>query len=52
VVEIAHDLLIRKLGDLGGTVSNGTGKNSSPDEFDFHAQDFTRPLEKVTMEAI
>jgi hypothetical protein len=52
VVEIAQDLLVRKLGDLGGTVSNGTGKNSSPDEFDFHAQHFARPLETITMEAI
>jgi hypothetical protein len=45
-------LIVRKLGDLGGTFSNGTGKNSSPDEFDFHAQHFARPLEKITMEAI
>jgi hypothetical protein len=40
------------LGDPRGTVSNGIGKNSSPDEFDFHAQHFARPLEKITMEAI
>jgi hypothetical protein len=44
-IEIAQDLLVKKLGDLAG-------KNSTPDDFDIYAQHFARPLEKTTMEAI
>jgi hypothetical protein len=51
-VQIAHDLLVRKLGDLGGTGNNASRKISPSDEFEFHAQHFARPLEQFTMEAI
>jgi hypothetical protein len=51
-IEIAQDLLVKKLGDLAGTVNMGTSKNSTPDDFDLYAQHFARPLEKTTMEAI
>jgi hypothetical protein len=51
-IEIAQDLLVKKLGDLADTVNTGTSNNPTPDEFDLYAQHFARPMEKTTMEAI
>jgi hypothetical protein len=45
--QVAHDLLVKKLGDLAGENHSEEG----PD-FDFYAQHFQRPLEKDKMEAI
>lgn len=46
-VQVAQDLLIRKLGELAGEETN-------PDEpdYDFYAQHFERPIEQSKMEAI
>jgi hypothetical protein len=50
-IEIAQDLLVKKLGDLAG--DNNAGVNTSiPDEFDLYAQHFARPIEKIKMDAI
>jgi hypothetical protein len=46
-VQVAQDLLIKKLGDLAGEEAN----YYEPD-FDFYAQHFERPMEKNKMEAI
>jgi hypothetical protein len=45
--QVAHDLLIRKLGELAGDESN-------PDEpdYEFYAQHFERPIELSKMQAI
>ena len=51
-VEIAQDLLSRKLGGLGSTVGNGSVNNANTDDFDLYAQHFARSVEKITMEAI
>jgi hypothetical protein len=51
-IEIAQELLVKKLGNLAGTVDMGTNKLPTPDDFDLYAQHFARPLEKSTMEAI
>ncbi|CAD6255677.1 unnamed protein product [Miscanthus lutarioriparius] len=52
MIEIAKDLLIKKLGDLAGTDNTGANKPPIPDEFDLYAQHFARPVEKATMDAI
>jgi hypothetical protein len=36
-IEIAQDLLIKKLGDLVGTDNTGANKPPIPDEFDIYA---------------
>jgi len=53
-IEIAQDLLVRKLGDLGGTDNAVSNKDPiTEDFFDYYAQHFARPiLEKTTMGAI
>lgn len=45
--QIAHDLLVKKLGELAGEIPD----DEEPD-FDFYAQHFQRPLELSKMEAI
>lgn len=52
VIEIAQDLLVRKLGDLGGTDNAVSNKDPITEDFDFYAQHFARPMEKITMGAI
>ena len=51
-IEIAQDLLIKKLGDLAGTDNTGANKPPLPDKFDLYAQHFARPIEKTMMDAI
>lgn len=46
-IKIAQDLLVKKLGELSGSV-----EQQSPDEFDFYAQHFHRPIDKPKTEAI
>jgi hypothetical protein len=50
-IEIAQELLVKKLGDLAGANSAGTS-SSIPDEVDLYAQHFARPIEKTKMDAI
>ena len=52
-IEIAQDLLVRKLGDLGGTDNAVSNKDPiTEDFFDYYTQHFARPMEKTTMGAI
>jgi hypothetical protein len=46
-IQVAQDLLIKKLGDLVGEKTNQDEAN-----FDFYAQHFERPIDKTKMEAI
>jgi hypothetical protein len=46
-VQVAQDLLIRKLGELVGDETN-----TDELEYDFYAQHFERPIEQSKMEAI
>jgi hypothetical protein len=46
-VQIAHELLVKKLGDLSGETQEHIS-----DDFEFYAQHFARPMERNTMEAI
>jgi hypothetical protein len=48
-LQVAQDLLIKKLGDLAG--EEPAADEQEPD-FDFYAQHFQRPIEKNKMEAI
>jgi hypothetical protein len=48
-IQIAQELLIKKLGDLSGIAKEPTNGDF---EFEFYAQHFERPMEKNTMEAI
>ena len=49
-IEIAQDLLVKKLGELAHIDNTDTVPN--PDDFDLYAQHFARPVEKTTMDAI
>jgi hypothetical protein len=46
-IQVAQDLLIKKLGDLVGEKTN-----QDEADFDFYAQHFERPIDKTKMEAI
>lgn len=46
-IQVAHDLLVKKLGDL-----SGEEQQQNPDVFEFYAQHFERPIDKSKMEAI
>lgn len=50
-IQIAQDLLVKKLGDLSGEEIEQEGKDLETD-FDFYAQHFERPVKQITMEAI
>jgi hypothetical protein len=59
-IEIAQELLVRKLGDLAGTASDANNNtadaasdaNNNTADADFYMQHVARPVEKKTMEAI
>jgi hypothetical protein len=59
-IEIAQELLVRKLGDLVGTASDANNNtanaasdaNNNTADADFYMQHVARPVEKKTMEAI
>ena len=46
-IQIAQDLLVKKLGELSGSVVQ-----QSSDEFNLYAQHFNRPIDKSKTEAI
>jgi hypothetical protein len=48
-IQIAQELLVKKLGDLAGEEDT---QNTTDADFDFYAQHFEMPLEKNKMEAI
>lgn len=50
-MEIAHDLLVKKLGNLAGIDNTSIVKHPC-DDFDLYVQHFARPVEKTTMDAI
>lgn len=51
-IQIAQNLVIKKLGDLAGTASATPVKNTNTEDFDLYAEHFVRPVEKATMDAI
>lgn len=55
-IQIAQDLLVRKLGELSGVDNNTNNPLDQDDQdnpdFDFYAQHFERPIQKAKMEAI
>jgi hypothetical protein len=48
-IQIAQDLLIKKLGELSGEETN---QDEADSDFDLYAQHFERPTDKSKMEAI
>jgi hypothetical protein len=48
-IQIAQDLLIKKLGELSGEETN---QDEADSDFDLYAQHFERPIDKSKMEAI
>lgn len=51
-IEIAHDLLVKKLGTLAGPDSANANDSSLPDGVNLYVQHFAHPLDKTTMGAI
>lgn len=51
-IEVAHDLLVKKLGSLAGPESSVTNESPLPDGCNLYVQHFARPLDKTAMGAI
>jgi len=51
-IELAQELLVKKLGALGRPAHSDNHVNSLPGRIDLYAQHFSRPMDKTTMGAI
>jgi hypothetical protein len=51
-IEVAQDLLVKKLGALAGPNNTMANEPSLPDGLDFYAQHFAQPMDKTMMGAI